>query len=82
MAAVTINNQKFNVNGSLRDNFYNVTGNSGDTQVVGLFTVRQVSADPLVTAYSVASATPAVGFCTITYTLSAPGTFNVQVEGN
>ena len=69
MAAVTINSVKYNVNGNLRDQFYNISGNSGDTLTVGLFTVRKIDTNPgsLITATAVApGAVPGTSVITLT----------------
>lgn len=55
MAEVTVNSRKFNVDGSMRENFYNITGNTGDTLTVGMFSVKMVTAKGnLLTSFSVA----------------------------
>lgn len=75
MAAVTVNNHYWNVSGSLKDRHYNIGGASGDTLVVGMYNVRQVTVEPsTITGYSVAAATPTQGQSTITFTASAPFT--------
>lgn len=85
MAAVTINGPiKYNVNGSLRDQYYNITGATGDTLTVGMTTVRQVNVEPAtITGYSVAAG-PNPGQSVITFTTGG-GAFtatDVQVLGN
>ncbi len=81
MPEVTVNTRKYNVSGSLRDQYYNVTGNTGDTLTVGLTTVKKVNTDgTAVTAYSVAAGTLAgTSVITLTGTLAAT---NIQVLGN
>jgi hypothetical protein len=83
MAALTPNsNPRYNVSGSFKDQFYNITGNSGDTLLVGLISVRQVIVDPnIITGYTV-TAQPN-GQSLLTFTASGPFTgVNVQVIGN
>lgn len=86
MAAVTINNSKYNVSGSMRDNYYNITGNSGDTLDVGLTTVRIVNLEPTasgITAYTVTPNTPITGQSRITFTSGgAYANVDIQVLGN
>ena len=71
MAAVTINSVKYNVSGSLRDQIYNISGNSGDTLTIGLFNVRKVDTNPgsLITGFATAPG-PVAGTTTITLTSS------------
>jgi len=81
MAAVTVNSTKYTVLGNIRSTFYNIAGNTGDTLVSGLSSIKQIIFDPgVVTA---AAATPAAnGMSTITFTASGPFTAtNVQVIG-
>lgn len=85
MAAVTINSNKYNVNGSLRDQYYNLTGNNGDTLTIGLFTVRKVNTQvgTAITAITTAAGTNP-GTTTITFATGG-GAFTaeqVQVVGN
>lgn len=80
MAAVTVNSKKFNVNGSLRDQYYNVTGNTGDTLTVGLNAVKKINADPAITSYTVAAGVnPGQQVITLNGVLVA---VDVQVLGN
>jgi hypothetical protein len=80
MAAVTVNTKKFNVSGSLRDQHYNVTGNTGDTLTVSLKSVLKVTADPAITSTSVAAGTVlGTSIITLNGTIAAA---NVQVIGN
>lgn len=80
MAAVTVNSKKFNVNGSLRDQYYNVTGNTGDTLTVGLNAVKKINADPEITSYTVAAGVnPGQQVITLNGVLVA---VDVQVLGN
>ncbi len=86
MAAVVVaaNSTKYNVNGSLRDQYYTISGASGDTLTVGLFTVRKVNvmAGTLITAVASAAGTNP-GTSTITFTSSAPMTAeSIEVLGN
>ncbi len=86
MAAVTVNTVKYNVNGSFRDQYYNITGNSGDTLTVGLFTVRQVNhqAGSAMNSITTAAGTIA-GTTIITFNTTAAAAFAaapVQVLGN
>lgn len=86
MAAVTVNSKKYNVDGSLRQNFYNISGGNNDTLIVGMFNVLNVNVaevDVSVSAnpplYVVATQTPSVGFCTITF--KSGGAFtNIPIE--
>jgi hypothetical protein len=56
MAAVTINSAKYTVMGNLRANFYNITGNTGDTLTVGMFNVKMVNSEGgVVTSYTTAA---------------------------
>lgn len=73
MAAVTVNSKKYNVDGSLRQNIYNISGGNGDTLVVGLFNVNLVNIGDngianIPSGATAVSQTPSVGFCTITFT--------------
>ncbi len=81
MAAVTVNSVKYNVNGSLRDQYYNITGNSGDTLTVGMFSVKIVNSEGgAVTAYTTAAGTnPGTTVITLTGTFSNT---DLQVVGN
>lgn len=85
MAAVTINNTPyFNVSGSVRDQFYNISGNPNDTLQVGLNLVRQVVIEPsAITGYTVAPASPAGAGSVITFAAGSAFTgVDVQVLGN
>ena len=80
--AFTYTGVKYNVTGSLRQSIYaGCAGNSGDTFVVGLNSVKQVVADPPTTAtdltYTIANSTPIPGQCTITFTNAAGAAFTV-----
>ena len=81
MAAVTVNSVKYNVNGSMRDQYYNITGSSADTLTVGLFKVWMVNSEGgAVTAY-----TTAAGSIPGTTVITLTGTFSntdIQVLGN
>jgi hypothetical protein len=81
MADVTINSVKYNVNGSLRDQYYNVTGATGSTLTVGMFNVRQINSEGgAITAYTTAAGTvPGTTTITLTGTMSAT---DIQVIGN
>lgn len=83
MAAVTVNSVKYNVNGSLRDQYYNITGASGDTLTVGYFGVKIVNSEAgAITGYTVAAGTNP-GTSIITFTSSSPYTAaDIQVVGN
>ncbi len=86
MAAVTVNSVKYNVNGSLRDQYYNITGNSGDTLTVGYFSVKEVNhqAGSAMNGITVAAGT-IPGTSVITFNTTAAVAFtaaNVQVVGN
>lgn len=90
MAAVTVNTKKYNVDGSLREQLYNISGGNGDTLVVGLFNVNSVNVAEVSSAvsanvptYSVALATPSTGFATITFASGGAYTnIPIQVIGN
>ena len=83
MAAVTVNSVKYNVNGSLRDQYYSISGATGDTLLVGLTGVKKINLSPgsLITA---AVPTPTTnGMTSIAFTSSAPMVAEmVQVIGN
>lgn len=81
MPAVTINSAKYTVQGNMRSNFYNITGNSGDTLTVGMNTVKMlVSEGGVVTAYSVAAGSnPGQSVITLTGTLGT--NTDLQVTG-
>jgi hypothetical protein len=88
MAEVTQTvNPKYNVDGSLREQFYTISGASGDTLTVGLNAVRSVSPDlpSTITAYAVTpklAGTLVIGSI-ITFTASgAFSNLNVTVKGN
>lgn len=84
MAAVTINRQKFNVSGDVRENFYNITiANTGDTLTVGMNTVLFVGFEVAaggVTAYSVAAGS-VPGQSVITITSGAVSNLDMIVYG-
>lgn len=85
MAAVTQNDTPtYNVAGSLREQFYNITGDNGYTLDVGLVSVQKVTTDGVVvTGYTVTAGTPTVGKSRITF--AATGAFtgiNCVVSGN
>jgi hypothetical protein len=85
MAAVTVNSVKYNVNGSLRDQYYNITGNSGDTLTVGLSTIREVNHQSGSSMSSITTAAGSNSQTTITFTTTgavAITAANVQVIGN
>jgi len=85
MAAVTLNSgPTFNVAGSKRDQFYNITGNSGDTLTVGMVNVLQVNIEPAtITGYSVAGGTiPGTSIITFTTGGGAFTATDVEVIGN
>lgn len=82
MAAVTVNTgPTFNVSGSKRDQFYNISGATGDTLTVGLNQVLIVNIEPgTITGYSVAAATsPQIGQ-TITFTTGGGAFSNIDIE--
>jgi hypothetical protein len=82
MPAVTITRRKFNVAGSMRDNFYSVTGASGDTLVVGMNTVRRVDLNAPLTGYTLAAG-PIPASTLITFTASGAFTAaDIEVIGN
>ena len=83
MAAVTVNSKKFNVAGSMRENFYNITGVTGDTLDVGMYTVKAVLMEPnVLTSYTLTADTPAKGQTRITFTSSGAFTSaDVVVKG-
>ena len=83
MPAVTVNSVKYNVAGSLRDQFYNISGASADTLTVGLNTVRMVGFEPgTVTTYAVAPGS-IPGTSIITFTASGPfNNLDIEVIGN
>ncbi len=82
MPAVTVNSVKYNVSGSMRDQYYNITGNTGDTLTVGLFKVNMVNSEGgVVTAYTTAAGTiPGTTVITLTGTLGT--NTDLQVLGN
>lgn len=86
MAAVTVNSVKYNVNGSLRDQYYNITGNSGDTLTVGYFGVKEVNHQSGSLINSITSAAGTIpGTTVITFATTGAVSFaaaNVQVIGN
>ncbi len=86
MAAVTVNSVKYNVNGSLRDQYYNITGASGDTLTVGLNSIREVnhqSGSAMSSITSAAGTLPGTSIITFTTTGAVAITAaNVQVVGN
>lgn len=70
MAAVTINSAKYTVMGNMRANFYNITGNTGDTLTVGMSNVKMVNSEgSVVTAYATAAAGNGQTTITLTGTL-------------
>lgn len=85
MAAVTVTSgfPRYNVAGSKRQVSYQISGNSGDTLDVGMYSVYQVIFDPgVITGYTLTAATPNAGQTRITFT--ATGAFtdvNVMVLG-
>jgi hypothetical protein len=84
MAAVTINKVKYNVNGSLRDQIYNISGNTGDFLQLGLFNVMKIDTNPGSLITAVASAPGTIpGTSVITFTSSAAMVNEiVEVLGN
>lgn len=86
MAAVTVNSVKYNVNGSLRDQYYNISGNSGDTLTVGYFSVKEVNhqSGSLINSITSAAGTiPGTSILTIATTGAVAFTAaNIQVVGN
>jgi hypothetical protein len=84
MAAVTVAQTVFNVIGKLRQNFYDVAGNNGDTLTVGLTTVHKVNVDPgTITSWTIAAGS-VVGTTVITF-VTGGGAFtdtDVEVLGN
>jgi hypothetical protein len=82
MAAVTINSAKYTVMGNMRSNFYNITGNTGDTLTVGMYVVRMVDSEgSVVTAYTTAPGANA-GQTVITLTGVLGANTDLQVTGN
>jgi hypothetical protein len=81
MADVTINSVKRNVNGFLREYYYNVTGASGSTLPVGFNKVNIVdSGGGVITAYTVAARTvPGTSVITLTGTMNNT---DIRVTGN
>lgn len=83
MPAVTVNSVKYNVAGSMRDQFYSITGSSGDTLVIGLNTVNMVevqNGNPI-TSIAVAPG-PFPGSSQLTFTSSgAFGPAKIEVKG-
>lgn len=86
MAAVTVNTVKYNVNGSLRDQYYNITGNSGDTLTVGYFGVKEVNHQSGSAMSSITTAAGTIpGTTVVTFNTTGSVAFtaaNVQVVGN
>jgi hypothetical protein len=86
MPAVTQNTTpSFNVVGNKRQQFYNITGASGDTLDVGMTSVLKVNTDQpaVITSYTVTAATPSVGQSRITFTAGGAITAaNVEVLGS
>jgi len=82
MPAVTQTRRaKYNVNGNLREQYYQVTGASGDTLVVGMNAIRFVDVQAPITGTTV-TAGPLPGTSTITFAASGAFTAaNVQVLG-
>jgi len=79
MAAVTLNSQRQNVDGSWQERFYNVTGSNGNTLLTSLHVVRGVSTDNPGVVTSVSQAGVPV-----TLTFNSTGTYtslNVRVVG-
>ncbi len=87
MPAVTINANPpvtYNVAGSKRQQFYNVSGASGDTLTVGYNTVNKVNVDPNTVTSTAVTAGTITGTSIITFTTGG-GAFtavNVEVLGN
>jgi len=86
MAAVTVNSKKYNVDGSLRQQLYNISGGDTDTLIVGLFNVNSVNIAEVdstvstnIPTYKVANQTPSTGFCTITFKAAGAYT-NIPIE--
>ena len=75
MAAVTVNSEYTNVDGSMRELIYNITGTTGQTLATGLHYINSVTvSDPTaVTATSVSGGT-------ITFT-GTPSSTTVRVTG-
>jgi hypothetical protein len=84
MPAVTVNTVKYNVAGSLRDQIYNISGNSGDFLQVGYTTVRKIDTNPgSVITNAVVSAGAVPGTSVITFTSSgAINSEQIEVIGN
>jgi hypothetical protein len=84
MPAVTVATTKYNVSGSMRDQYYTVSGISNDFLVVGLTTVREVNVTPGSTITGVATVPgPLPGTTQINFTSSAAITnARIQVLGN
>ena len=84
MAAVTVNSVKYNVAGSMRDQYYNITGASGDTLTVGLTTIREINHQSGSAMNSITTAAGSNGLTTITFNTTgsvAITAANVQVIG-
>jgi hypothetical protein len=71
MPAVTVTSTKYNVNGSMRDQYYTITGNSGDFLVVGLNNINlaDVQVGSPITGVAMAAG-PFPGSTQITFTSS------------
>lgn len=74
MAEVTINSKKLTVQGNVRRQFYNVTGNNTNTLTTGLRTILQVNVEP------VATNPPTVSSSGGTVTFASGGAFTAGVE--
>ena len=83
MPAVTVNSAKYNVSGSMRDQYYSITGASGDTLVVGLNVINIVdvqNGNPI-TSIAIAAG-PFPGSTQLTFTSSgAFGPAKIAVRG-
>lgn len=80
MPAVTVSSTKYNVNGSMRDNYYVISGSSGDTLVVGLNNINQFDVQVGSPITNVAFAPgPFPGSTQITFTASGAFT-NSRIE--
>ena len=86
MAAVTTTATRYNVNGSMREQYYtiNTSGSAGDTLVVGINEVVMVvfTLDSTVTSYSVASNGPGAGSTITLQTNGAQTGLLVAVTGH
>jgi hypothetical protein len=84
LPAVIVNSVKYNVAGKYRDQFYNISGASGDFLQIGYFNVIKVDTNPG-SAISAVAVNPGTvpGTSTIQFTSSGPMVGEViNVVGN